>query len=396
VTRPAAEGVVLCLASDFKGARFMLRARSLGADVHLLTESSLLDCAWPRDALAGVYAQPAPYTLEDRLRFVSYLARDRRFTRVVALDEFDLETAGALREHLRIPGPSMSEARAFRDKLVMRDRCAAAGIAIPDYTALVNDGEIREFTRRVPGPWMCKPRSLTSSIGISKVPDEAALWRLLDEQADDRSYHLLERYIAGDVYHVDSIVEAGVPVVSEAHRCGSPPFDVMHGGGIFTSTTVPRSSAAEAELLAATAAVVAALGLRDGAAHTEFIRSTADGRFYLLECGARVGGAHIAELVEAATGLNPWEAWADAVLHPTPPLRPSRRDHAGLIVTLARQEHPDLSTYTDPEIRYRVDRPFHAGLVVGAGEAARVGELIAAYERRFRQDFWTRLPAALV
>lgn len=47
-----------------------------------------------------------------------------------------------------------------------------------------------------------------------------------------------------------------------------------------------------------------------GVTHTEFIKSAEDGRFYFLESAARVGGAYIAEVVEAATGLNPWVEWA--------------------------------------------------------------------------------------
>ena len=43
-----------------------------------------------------------------------------------------------------------------------------------------------------------------------------------------------------------------------------------------------------------------AMGLLRGVSHTEFIKSKADGKFYFLETSARVGGANLAELVEAA------------------------------------------------------------------------------------------------
>src|ERR1035441_3124839 len=81
-----------------------------------------------------------------------------------------------------------------------------------------------------------------------------------------------------------------------------------------------------------------------GASATEFIKSKADGRIFFLETSARVGGAHIAELVEAATGLNLWAEWAkvdvasgDGGYRPPVP----NQDYAALLISLSRQEHPD-------------------------------------------------------
>ncbi len=63
-------------------------------------------------------------------------------------------------------------------------------------------------------------------------------------------------------------------------------------------------------LVAENRRVMLALGMVRGVSHTEFIKARSDGRIYFLETSARVGGAHIAELVEAATGLNLWAEWA--------------------------------------------------------------------------------------
>ena len=56
--------------------------------------------------------------------------------------------------------------------------------------------------------------------------------------------------------------------------------------------------------------VMSSMGLVNGVSHTEFIKSDADGQFYFLETSARVGGAHLAEMIEAETGLNLWAEWA--------------------------------------------------------------------------------------
>jgi hypothetical protein len=69
-----------------------------------------------------------------------------------------------------------------------------------------------------------------------------------------------------------------------------------------------------------------------------------------------------------------------------------RRDYAGIIVSLARQENPDTSAYHDPEIIYRVSKYHHAGLIVKSAKAERVEELLAAYGPRFANDFLATQP----
>ena len=168
----------------------------------------------------------------------------------------------------------------------------------------------------------------------------------------------------------------------------------MHEGGVFTTRTVERGSPDEIELEARNQAVIEALGLVRGVTHAEFLKGSANGRFYFIECAARVGGANIAELVEATTGLNLWAEWAkieiageDAAYE----LPAHRSDYGGLIISLARQEWPDLSAYTDPEIAWRMKRKGHAGLIVKSSDRARVQTLLDAYLQRFFEDFFARL-----
>jgi hypothetical protein len=51
---------------------------------------------------------------------ISYLARSRKIDRIIPLDDYDVLTAAAIREHTRIPGMGQTTARRFRDKLAMR------------------------------------------------------------------------------------------------------------------------------------------------------------------------------------------------------------------------------------------------------------------------------------
>ncbi len=388
---------ILVIATYLKGERFMRRAASLGANVYLLTVEKLLHDAWPREILKDVWAQKGASTIEETVRTVSYLARHVHFDRIVPMDDFDVETAAALREHLRVPGMNDSVARYFRDKLAMRVRAKELGLLVPDFVHVCNHDDIAAFIERVPPPWMYKPRSGAGASGIVKVTSKEQLWKLVEEQGDEASFHLLEAFTPGDVCHVDSLLYDGKILFCETHRCGAPPFDVAHGGGVFTSTTIERGSPDDLALKDMNAKLLAGFQLDRSAAHVEFIRARGgpnDGKFYFLECGARVGGAHIAEMVEASTGINLWEEWASIEVQREAYRVPTfRKDYGGLAITLARQERPDTSAYSDPEVFYRATDKNHVGLVVRAPDAPRARELVTSYTARFKDDFAAVLPA---
>jgi biotin carboxylase len=364
--------------------------------VLLVTAESLRDADWPRDAIDDLFYLPADAPPDDIIKGVSWLARREHIDRIVPLDDFDVETAALLREHLRVPGMGDSTTRYFRDKLAMRVKAADHGIAVPAFVHTLNDAAIGRYLETVPGPWVLKPRSQASAVGISRIDAAPELWAALDALGDRRSFHLLEQYIPGDVFHVDAIVWDREAVFSVVHQYGRPPMDVAHGGGIFMTRRVRKGSGEERSLDALTRDLLATLGFVRGVTHTEFIRGSADGRYYFLETAARVGGAHIVETVEAATGVNLWAEWAKVEIageEGTYEL-PARIDrYAGLVVALARDERPDTGGFDDREIAYRIDRKHHIGFVVASDQPERVESLLEDYSRRIAADHLAVVPA---
>ena len=388
---------ILALTSFDKGYDFLRECRALGARTLLLTVESLKEAAWPRDAIDGIYFMPDLYNRVNVINAVSYLARAEHIARIVPLDEFDVEMAATLREHMRLPGMNESTARYFRDKLAMRMKAQASGILVPPFTRVFPYDGVRDFFASCSPPWVLKPRMEASAVGIKKLHDEEQVWRTLDTLHDLQSHHLIEQFIVGDVYHVDSIVVDGDIVFGECHRYHKPPFEVYHGGGLFRTATLPRGSKEERELLAVTQQVATSLGMDRGVLHTEFIRGRDDGLFYFLETAARVGGAHISDLVEAATGLNLWREWAKlevATARNQPYVLPEpRRDYGAIILSLARQQTPDTSAYHDPEIVQRIDKEYHAGFVLRSDKHERIAHLLDDYGNRFMHDFAASMPA---
>jgi biotin carboxylase len=395
---------ILCLASHFKGAAFMQAAKKLGCTVLVIAREAEADEPWPRESIDEMFFMPDLRKRPDILYAVSYIARSHAIDQVIALDDFDVETAGALRDHLRLPGMGETQARHFRDKLAMRMLTQAAGIPVPEFTPVFNYDRLRAFMERVPPPWLLKPRSEASAMGIMTINHADEIWPALDRLGDEQSFHLLERFVPGDVFHVDGLVQDGELIFAEAHRYGRPPMSVYQGGGVFVTRTLERDAPAYKSLVALNRKVLKALSgaaksspaVLRGATHVEYIRSHADGKFYFLECASRVGGANIAEMVEFATGINLWAEWvkieAAYLLGEPYQLPEARRDYAGVMNCLSRQDYPDLSGYADPEVAWRMQKKHHAGLILASPDSGRLQALLDDYSRRFGEDFLAVMP----
>jgi len=387
---------IVCVATYFKGADFIQECKAHGCHVILITKEKMLSEYWPRESLDDLIAVPNDAGPPLFIDLLAFLSRQRRIDRIVALEEFDVVTAALMREHLCMPGLSSSGAKVFRDKLSMAVYSERAGIKVPEFVPLVNREEIDDFMNRVPGPWVIKPRSDVSAIGIRKVSTPEEVHHAVNEM-DERenlreraSYYVLARFIPGEVFHVDSLVNDGKVVFAGTNKYGRPPMQVAHQGGAYISRTLDRGSADEKELLAINKKLIRALGLERGATHAEFIKSETDGKFYFLEIAARVGGAYIAEVLEAASGVNLWREWARMEIRDgkgVAKVKPLRKEYAGIILSLAKQEYPDTSAYTEDEIIQRVKKRHHAGLIVRAPRLERVNQLLDDYGHRFVEDF---------
>lgn len=387
---------IVCIASEFKGNEFLEEAQNAGWNVTLLTRKKMLDEPWVWTALSEVRTVEDDASADEYIRAVTNIAGSQRIDRVVGLDEFDVLTAARTREHLQLPGMTASFALRFRDKFAMRNVAKDGGVLCPEYIPAFNQDDINDYLERVPPPWIVKPRHEVSAFGIRKCETKEQVWGVLndldgrDTWRDHPSQFLIEQFIEGTVYHVDSVVNGGRVVAAGVSRYGTPPFNVSHYGGVFTSSIVPYRTKERRELESRNRKLLKAFRYERGVAHAEFLKSDADGKFYLLEVACRVGGAYIANVLEHACNFNLWREWAK--LETTTPERPyepprQRKDFAGIALALANQDEPDSSHYTDEEIVYRVKKPNHIGLIFCSANRDRIDELLTVYTERITQDF---------
>jgi hypothetical protein len=174
-----------------------------------------------------------------------------------------------------------------------------------------------------------------------------------------------------------------------------PMLDLNTSGGIFTTRMLEKGSDDEAALQKLNKAVIKSLGMVWGCTHIEYIKSSEDGKFYFLEAAARVGGARIPDVIWHATGVCLWHEWARIELlqkgekYKAPK---ARKEYGAGIFTLAKQEHPDLAAYNDPEVAWIQQKRRYAGLIMKSPETSRIDELLAQYYPRFVEDFLAHVP----
>lgn len=393
----------VCISNYFKGADFLINLKKLGNTVFLVTSDKLRDKPWPFDHIDEVFymeGQDTDWNLEHLLLGVSNLMKSNQIDAVVALDDFDVEKATYLRENLRIDGMGQTTGRYFRDKLAMRMRAKSCGISNPKFCSLFNDHDINTFADTVSPPWVLKPRSEASASGIIKVYDKETLWITINEMGNNRFKYLLEQFRLGDVYHCDSLILEGKVIFSITSRYLSTPMEISQGGGIFRSANIPYNSEDDKAIKKVNEEVIKGFGLKHGAAHSEYIKCKEDGKIYFLETSSRVGGAHLSEMVTAASGINLWSEWAaieDALVKGTKYKLPKvKKDYAGIVLTLSKFENPDLSSFNDDEVCFRVPLDYHAGLIVNSDKHEKVLELLDHYADRLVRDFATVVAQAEV
>jgi hypothetical protein len=384
----------ICISNYFKGNDFLINMKRLGNKVFLITSEKLRDKPWAFDSIDEIFYMPGQdidWDLDMLLQGVAGLMRKEKVDAIVALDDFDVEKATFLRENLRMAGMGQTTGRYFRDKLAMRVKAQSEGVPVPAFSALFNDEYINHFADTVSPPWVLKPRSEASASGIMKVHTKEELWQKIHELGDNRIKYLVEQFKPGAVYHCDGLNFNGKVLFSITSQYLATPMEISQGGGIFRSANIPYNNADDKAIKKVNEQVMKAFGMKHGATHTEFIKCNEDGKIYFLETSSRVGGAHLAEMVEAASGINLWGEWAkieDALVRDETYKVPSpKKQYAGIVLTLSKYEHPDLSGFNDSEVCFRVPLEYHAGLIVKSDKHERVRELLDDYAERLVKDF---------
>ncbi|MGV4413050.1 ATP-grasp domain-containing protein [Chryseobacterium sp. T1] len=393
------EKTIVCISCYHKGYDFIDESKKLGNKVILITSENLKDKDWPWHAIDEVYYMseiaPSTWNLDHLVQGFSFLMKDHQIDAVVALDDYDVEKAAMIRETYRIPGMGQTTHRYFRDKLAMRQQALDHGINVPEFSAIFNDEKLSQFIAENPGPWVLKPRSEASASGIKKIISEEQLWEAIDQLKGERYKFLLESFKPGSVYHVDCLVYNHKIVFTSCSKYLSPPMKVSHDGGVFRTKTLNEKSSKYKKLEQINQKVLEKFNIKYGATHSEYILGD-DGQYYFLETSSRVGGAHIPDMIEAATGVNIWREWAkleNALLHKKNyTVTASQHLFAGLVIALAKEKNPDTKHYENAEVLKFIDKDYHIGIVYQSNSAEKIKQRLDEAADKITENLLEILP----
>jgi hypothetical protein len=230
------------------------------------------------------------------------------FDHLIAVSEFDLLDAAALRERFNIPGPRPGSVAKVRNKAVMKRSVAAHGILAPEFLILdawVAGERLDIHPDRVV---IVKPLDGASSTNVRKFDSQSQLQQAIEQRQtgiptlDDAAQPAysgfeVEEYISGSVIHIDGLTQNGELQIALPSRKISSCLEFA-GGSPMASVQVDCWSG----MYEWVEQVLKAVEIHSGAFHLEVIDSP-DGIVF-LEIAHRVGGGRITETFEQKTGIH--------------------------------------------------------------------------------------------
>jgi glutathione synthase/RimK-type ligase-like ATP-grasp enzyme len=219
-------------------------------------------------------------------------------TAVVAASEYGVTLADELAGLLDLPRNEPSASRARRDKYLMARTVAAAGLPVAWSSLVRSCDELREVLAGRAFPVMIKPRSSAGSDGcrVCHTPEQAAqafgeIYDGMNLLCEVNSEILVQEYLDGPQFIVNTVSLAGRHVLADFYRCRIDNTDA--GAPVYRHIRSPlRLDDRDREIIAYALSCLDALGVVDGAAHTE-LRYTRSGP-RLVEVNSRVMGPCLA------------------------------------------------------------------------------------------------------
>jgi formate-dependent phosphoribosylglycinamide formyltransferase (GAR transformylase) len=244
---------------------------------------------------------------------VRELSRQARFDRVECLWEPYMLLAARLREDLGLPGLTVAQTVPFRDKERMKQLLDAAGLRTPWHASAATVAEVWGAAERVGYPLIVKPVDGAGSADTYRADSFAELDAILPSLRHVPRVSV-EEFIEAEEFTYDTICAGGQILVENICQYHPRPLLTKIHEWISPITLALRDLddpglQGGREL---GAAVIRALGFRDGFTHMEWYRK-ADGEVVFGEIGARPPGARTVDVMNYATDADLFTAWAEAV-----------------------------------------------------------------------------------
>lgn len=207
------------------------------------------------------------------------------------MTDLPVRTAAYVAEEMKLPGIGLKMGELFTSKEKMREKALEIGVTVPKSWVVSSEQELLSIRKSIKYPAIIKPSDSQASHGVTRVDEDSILSSGFNDaigySADGRV--IVEEYIDGIEYAVDSVVRGGVCKMLSV--CSYLPFEMPNVFASSLSLFPPRDSEEVISLIESTNRdVIRGFGLLDGRTHAEYI--VANGQCYLIEIAARGGGAY--------------------------------------------------------------------------------------------------------
>lgn len=289
-----------------------------------------------REHLAGYLQVPSLLDDDAVVRQVREWKAAQPLNQVECLWEPGVILAARLREGLGVPGQDVAQATLFRDKDAMKQAVAAAGIRTPKHQRATTAAECQRAAEQIGFPVIVKPIAGAGSADTFQVNSRLELDAVLARVGHVREVNV-EEFIDAVEYTFDTICIKGKIAYWNICLYRPRPLTARQEEWISPQTVVLRD--VDADDLAGGRemgrAVIKALGFQTGFTHMEWYRK-ANGETVFGEIAARPPGARTVDVMNYASDIDLYSAWAEAVLHRRFSTKLERRYNAAIIFKRAR------------------------------------------------------------
>jgi len=234
------------------------------------------------------------------------IGRETPLLAVFARAEADILRAAELRDRLNLPGQSLASAKAFRNKVLMKDYLRSAGVALPLYRAIESAYTILDFVEENGYPVVIKPFAESGSSGVSVIRNDDELDRYLAKPPLGSME--IETFVEGQMYHIDGLMLDGEIVFIHPFQYLNNCLSFRRNEHVGTYTLSP-SNPLYRPLVDTTRKVLAGLPCpRHMAFHTE-LWVTPSGEVVFCEIASRTGGGMISSTILYSFGINMDKEW---------------------------------------------------------------------------------------
>ncbi|MDX7989236.1 ATP-grasp domain-containing protein [Xenorhabdus sp. 12] len=242
-------------------------------------------------------------------------ARDNNVTGVHFLAEIDVLRAARISDRLELTHGRAQSAMLFRDKFLMKSLVQSHQIAIPAMALVNNATEIAIFIEEYGYPCVIKPNDGRGSQGVVVVKNDSELNNYLS-QLTPLHYHnlLIEKFIEGEPYQINSLYLRGKPIFVSASRATVSCLDFLSGSTL--GLVMEDDNPLHQKLIAYARRLAEEVFPTEENAllHLEvFVNKQNEIIFGELAC--RLGGCFVNEELGAAFGLDPRMIWLAACLN---------------------------------------------------------------------------------